>query len=188
MTKNLKLNFILSIVFVSIILAWTTLMRFFEGVGINFVALFLIMSTLTFIVISDKFVRSRWMDVFCLLAILFVMEMPVYFAIEFSKEMTIKTALGWMTYQNVISVITFFVTIYMMFRLFLEIKNIRFKFIEVILGNEKFSRAPKRAKELSNGALEDKPGTINQSSVEIASEEDKEPVNTIVENQENSEQ
>ena len=85
MTKNLKLNFILSIVFVSVILAWTTLMRFFEGVGLNFVALFLVMCTLTFVVISDKFVRSRWMDVFCLLAILFVMEIPVYFAIEFSS-------------------------------------------------------------------------------------------------------
>lgn len=188
MTKNLKLNFILSIVFVSVILAWTTLMRFFEGVGLNFVALFLVMCTLTFVVISDKFVRSRWMDVFCLLAILFVMEIPVYFAIEFSKEMTIEIALGWMTYQNVISVITFFVTIYMMFRLFLELKNIRFKFIEVILGNEKISRAPKRAKELSNGALEDKPGTINQASVEIASEEEKISEEIIVENQESSEE
>lgn len=184
MTKNLKLNFILSIVFVSIILTWNTLMRFFVGVGVNFVALFLIMCVLAFIVIADKFVRSRWMDVFCLLTLLFVLEIPVYFALEFSREI----ALGWLTYQNVISIITFFVTIYMMFRLFLEIKNIRFKFIEVILGNEKFSREPKRAKELSNGALEDKPGTIDQATVEIASEEEKEAENIVVENQENSEE
>ncbi len=184
MSKNLKLNFILSIVFVSIILAWNTLMRFFVGVGVNFVALFLIVSVLAFIVVGDKYVRTRWMDVFCLLTLLFVMEIPVYFGIEFSKVI----AQGWFTYQNVISIITFFVTMYMLFRLFLEIKNIRFKFIEVILGNEKISRGPKRAKELSNGALEDKPGTINQASVEIASEEEKEAENIVVENQENSEE
>ena len=183
MSKNLKLNFILSIVFVSIILAWNTLMHFFWGAGVNFVALFLIMCAMTFIVIGDKFVRSRWMDVFCLLGLLFVLEIPVYFGVEFSEIV----AHGWFTYQNVISIITFFVTIYMIFRLFLEIKNIRFKFIEVILGNEKFSRYPKRAKELSNGTLEDKPGTINQASVEIASEEEKQTEEVVV-NQENSEE
>lgn len=168
MSKNLRLNFILSIVFVSIVLAWNTFVSFFGGAGINFVALFLITCALTYIIIEDKFVRSRWMDVFCLLAFLFVMEVPVYFAFEYSNTI----ANGWFVYQNVISIICFFVTVYMLYRLFLELKNIRFKFFEIILGNEKLKKQPKRAKELTNGALEDKPGEINIDSVEVVSEEE----------------
>lgn len=182
MSKNLKLNYILSIVFVGIVLAWKTLTNFFWGVGVNFVVLFLIMCALTYIILSDKFIRSRWMDVFCLLTVVFVLEIPVYFGVEFSKSV----AQGWFTYQNVISIICFFVTIYMMFRLFIELKNIRLKFIEVILGNEKISRKPKRAKEFTNGSLEDKPGSVNGTTVEIVSEEEKE--SEVVEIKENSEE
>ena len=59
MTKDLKISFVLLAVFTGIIMAWKTLINYFGGAGINFVAILTSAVVLFLLILKSKETRSR---------------------------------------------------------------------------------------------------------------------------------
>ncbi len=163
MSKNLKLSFILLLVFNAICIAWITLLTFFSGAGISFVAIMTIVGILSYIIVIDKDTRSRILDVFVLACLFLILEFVVFCAFEFGWYTTSSLS-KFLTYQHVISILSIFYLAYVLFRFFSELSNKKFKFIEIILGNEKIKRKAKANKELTNGSLEEKPNHVQTNN------------------------
>lgn len=164
MTKNLKITYIFMFVFSAILIAWQTLSNFFGGVAINFVALLGLIFTIIFMQFSDKTLMKRIRDLFIIACVFCALELIVYFACEFGYGEVLK---GFIVYQNIISLLGIFFLAYVCFRFTAEYYNKKFTFIEILLGNEKpkSRKKEKKAKELTNGSLLDKPN--NKVAVEI---------------------
>ena len=156
MNKNLKLSFILFAIASAVIVAWRTLHSFFGGVGLNFVALLVVVSILIGIILNDKYVFNRTKELFIILSVLTGLELLVYFAFEFAVKSSTHFA-GFLVFQNILSVLGILFLAYTMFRFITEHKEVKIGFVEFILGNGKVNKQQKKAKELTNGTLEDKP-------------------------------
>ncbi len=168
MSKNLKLSFILCLVINAICIAWITLLGFFSGAGISFVALLTIVGILTYIIVIDRETRRRILDVFVLSCLLLLLEFVVFCAFEFGWY-TASSLSGFLAYQHFISIFSIFILAYVLFRFFSELANRKFRFIEIILGNEKPKKRVKTNKELTNGSLEEKPN--HKSNTESGDED-----------------
>ena len=157
MSKNLKLTYILFFAFSAVILAWRTLLNFFNGVAINFVGIIGLLFVVLFLIFQDKNLFKRIKDLFFIACGFCVLELIVYFVFEFGCD-NINVIKGFLIYQNVITAIGLLFFAYIAFRFICEYNNKKIKFIEIMLGNEKSaSKKGKKAKELTNGSLEDKP-------------------------------
>lgn len=163
MTKNIKLSFILIAVYSAIIIAWRTLNSFFTGLGLNIVALFTIITILLTISLTDKHTFSRIKDMFIITIVFAVLELIVYFGIEFVID-DFSHVGGFLVYQNILSVFGLLFFAYIAFRFITEVKNIKISFIEFILGNHSSHKKPKKAIELTNGTLEDKPNRTTEKN------------------------
>ena len=189
MTKNLKLSFILYIIFYSVIIAWATLSAFFHGVGINFVALIVILALLLTIKLTDEFASKRTKDMFWASVVFAGLEFLIYFIFEFGIG-SIKVMNVFWVFQKIFTAFAILAFAYVIFRFITELKGVKFTFVEVVLGNEKITRKAKSNKELSNGSLEDKPNkpveevnadlhensnytNVQQTQTEIAEQETK---------------
>lgn len=170
MNKNLKISFILMLVFTSIVIAWWTLIAFFGGVGLNFVALIAIISALLILMLNDSFVKSRTKDMFIIACVFAVLELIFFVTIEFGYDI-LNVIRGFKIYQTIISVLGILFFIYIIFRLITEIKGIKVGFVEIMLGNNKRTKKIKTAKELSNGSLEEKPNKKHSAENEVQTEE-----------------
>ena len=150
MDKNLKIIYILFLIFSGILVAFNTLTTFFGGVGINFVALITIVFTTTMLA-SKKHCVKKFLDLIIIACLFCLFESVIYFAFElFSfKHVNLRT------YQNIVSIVGLLFFIYSSLRFFLDYTN---KKILKFNANHK-SKHPKekKAKELINGCLEDKP-------------------------------
>ncbi len=179
MSKNLKLSYILYFVFCAIIVAWNTLFNFFSGVAINFVGIAGIMFVLLLIMFSDKQILKRTRDLLIIAGVFVLLEFFVYFIFEFNMGdlSTYENTIG---YQSVLSMLAFIFFIYSAFRFVCEMKNIKFKFIEILLGNEKFESKPKKAKEVTNGSLEEKPNQKAEETTQPAEEQKIEDVDAEI--------
>ena len=168
MAKNLKLSYIFMFVFSAILIAWQTLTNFFGGVAINYVALLGLLFSTLLLIFADKQLLNRVKDLLIIASMFCVLELIIYFACEFGYGENLK---GFIVYQNIISFLGILFLAYICFRFTTEFLNKKFKFVEVMLGNEKFERKKKekKAKELTNGSLEDKPN--NKASSEVNQEE-----------------
>ncbi len=171
MTKNLKLSFILYLAFFAVVIAFNALMAFFSGAGVAFVGLVGLVTTMLILIFVDKHVFNRTKDLFVLICILTIFEFLVYFVLDFriGNENTWRVFLGM---QNVLSFIALLCFAYTVFRLLMEIKEIKIGFVEFILGNPTREVKPKKAKELTNGCLEDKPNNHFTPSTEDDSEDE----------------
>lgn len=154
MSKDLRLSYILFFIFSSILVSWNTLSKFFGGVALNFIALLAIVFVIILIYYKDKNIFKRTRDLFWVSSAFVLLELITYFSNELGNGESIK---GFIVYQNILSILGMVLMIYIGFRFALELLNKRVKFIEVILGNEKFNHKIKKTKEISNGSLEDKP-------------------------------
>lgn len=182
MSKNLKISYILTFVLFALCLAWNTLLNFFNGVGVTFVAMFALVLAMMIIIIVDPATRKRFMDIFVLGAVLLVLEIVIFFALEFGganiQYLIAEAAYGTSNiytamhvYQNVIACFAFVFLGYTIFRLICEIKNVRIGFVEVILGNQKIQKKERTAKELENGSLADKPKKDEEPDLDEESED-----------------
>ncbi len=182
MTKNLKLSYIFMFIFSAILIAWHTLSNFFGGVAINFVAILGIVFAILFMQFSDKDLMKRIRDLFIIACIFCFLELIIYFACEFGYGEYLK---GFVVYQNILSFFGIIFLTYVCFRFTAEYLNKRYTFIEMILGNVKHQpkKKEKKAKELSNGSLLDKPN--NKLSNEIKPEIIENNLNSNDENTEN---
>ncbi len=156
MSKNLKIAYILSMIFAGIILAWGTISNYFTGVGICFIALVAILICLLVLFLTDSHVKSRIKDLFIATCVFVVLEFFVYFLVEFNL-ITIDALTGMQRYQMVISILGLLYLAYVVFRFIMDLKEIKIGFIEIMLGNKERVKKIKTAKELSNGSLEEKP-------------------------------
>lgn len=156
MSKNLKTAFILFFVFSAILMAWNTLSNYFWGVGINFVAILGVMLAILILILTDKEIFKRINDLFVISCVFVFFELIMFFTIELNWS-SVNAIKGLNAFQSVISFLGLLLFVYISFRFICEIKGKNFKFIEIILGNAKFTTKEKKAKELSNGCLEDKP-------------------------------
>ncbi len=168
MTKNLKISYILFFVFSAILVAWNTLTNFFGGVAINFIALVGIVFSALLLTMKDKDLLKRIKDLLIVASVFCVLEFIIYFACEFGYGETLK---GFIVYQNIISFLGMLYFVYVAFRFATEYLGKKIKFIEIILGNEKRSPKVKKAKEISNGSLEEKPNKKNEIKDESQDEE-----------------
>lgn len=168
MIKDLKLSYILMFVFSAILIAWQTLSNFFGGVAINFVALLGIVFTLLLLIFKNKELFSRIKDLFFVACVFCILELVIYFACEFGYGESLK---GFIVYQNIISFLGLLFLAYVCFRFITEFLNKKIKFIEIMLGNVKRTPKEKKAKELTNGTLEEKPNKHNIENTEEATHE-----------------
>ena len=159
MNKNLKLTFILSLILFAIVIAWNTFVAYFSGAGINFIAVLGLFVVILALYLTDNYVRSRTKELFIVSAVFTGLEFIVYLVTEFR----IGGYEGLYAFSIVQSVYAMFAIVffaYTIFRLFAELKGVKFGFIETILGNNKAERKAKKAKEFANGSLEEKPSKV----------------------------
>ncbi len=194
MVKELKVSFILLAIFSGIVMAWKSFMNFFSGLsvitgsagaGINFFAILAILVLLLAIMLKNKDVRKRIIDMFILASVLAVMEFIVYLPLEFGIS-SYDVYNGFMVYQNVITFIGILFFAYIAFRFITEYLGKELGFVEFILGNRKINSVAKekKSKELENGSLEEKPNNKqNDVQPEIVENETIEQVD-VVENTE----
>lgn len=176
MIKNLKLTYILLAVFAAITMAFKTLTSFFGGVGLNFVAMLAIAFVIMLIALKDRQIVKNCWDMYVLSGVLLFMELIMYFACEYGNGLFIK---GFWIYQNIIAFLGLLVLGYICFRFTMEFLNKKLRIIEIMLGNEKRVKKEKKAKEVSNGSLLEKPNQKdetkeNQTSVGIIIENETE--------------
>ena len=180
MNKNLNLYYILLFIFSGILIAFKTLSNFFGGVAINFVALIGLIFVILLICLKDNSLMKRIRDLFFISIGFAILELVIYFACEFGYG---EYLIGFSIYQNVISFFGILFLAYIAFRFSTEYLNKKIKFIEILLGNEKRSIKPKKAKEVSNGCLEEKPNHKSKKDVEGPTEDVEENI-VIVETEE----
>lgn len=177
MSKNLKLSYIFAFVLTMAIVAWKTLYQFFNGVGINYMIVLVMIALMLCICLGDKETYARFKDIFVISCVFAIFETVVYFPYEFGACSNSRVATVFFNFQNVFTLLGFFFIAYIAFRLIAEAKNIKFHFIEVMLGSEdrypRTEKAPKlkKAKELTNGSLEEKPNQVADAVVETEDEE-----------------
>ncbi len=169
MSKNLKRSFILTFVALAVVIAWNTFLYFFNGsAGLNFVALAVCFSFILIIFFSDAETRKRTGDMLVLSLAFLVLELPTWFIFEFGIDAAYQ---GIMIYQHVITLLGVLAFAYLMFRLFCELNGKKVKLIEVLLGNDKFERKPrKNKKEVKNGSLLEKPNKKEEAKEETVEE------------------
>ena len=179
MSKDLKLSYILFFVFSAILIAWNTLSNFFNGVALNFIALIGLVFVVLLLMFSNKELIKRLKDILIIACVFCVLELIIYFACEFGYGECLK---GFIVYQNILSGLGLLFFAYIAFRFTTELYQKKIKFVEIILGNEKLKNKKKKAKEISNGCLEEKPNhknediqigaTVECGDIEISAEED----------------
>ncbi len=158
MAKNLKLFFVLAFAFTGISIAWSSLAARFLGVGVNFVAMAVIFAVVLLSFCSDKVLRTRVKDMFIAATVLLALEFIVFVVTGlFDFELSIGAIKAFRIIQNVISVLALLFFAYITFRMIAEAKGAKIHFVELMLGTEKKEKKVKKAKELSNGTLLEKP-------------------------------
>ena len=168
MNKKLRISYILFFVFSAIVVAFRTLSSFFSGVGLYFVVVLTLVFIVLTISLNDKSIMKRVRDLFFIACVFCGLELIIYFACEFGYG---ETLLGFEVYQNIISFLGLLFLAYTYFRFVSEQANKRYKFIEILLGNEKFSSKEKKAKEVTNGSLEEKPNNKQETEEKKTEEE-----------------
>jgi len=129
MTKNLKISFLLSFILSVVVIAWHTLTNFFGGVGINFVAILVVVATLLNFVLFDKHTFARFKDIFFICCVFAFLETIVYFPYEFGGCYNPDIASVFFNFQNVYAFLGIFFLAYIAFRFITESKNIRISWI-----------------------------------------------------------
>ena len=128
---------------------------------------------------------NRIRDLFIIACVFCVLEIVIYFACEFGCG---ENLLGFSIYQNIISILGMLFLAYIYFRFSMEMQNKKVKFIEIMLGNEKRTVKQKKAKEVSNGCLEEKPNckqeNIGSGETEKEKLEEQEEGTIIIETEE----
>lgn len=157
MTKNLKRSFILLFISAAIVIAWRNLTSILGGVGVVFVGLLTSIMLLLAIVLTDKTTYNRIKDLFFISCGFGVLELVIYFALQFPITPNYKVIEGFLVVQNVFSALAILFFIYSTFRFVLEVKGTRLNLIEQMLGNKQSTPKVKKSKEIFNGSLEDKP-------------------------------
>ena len=165
MDKNFRLVCILSMILSGIVIAWNTLINFFFGVGINFVAVISIFAIIYVLVIESKPLFEETKGIFivdlvivCIEVVVFIME--EYFG-RFGKIFYIFTVV-----QKILSAFAILYFVFVLLKmLFVAKEKVGGVFHNLFKANKPAKE--RKAKELSNGSLEEKPNSKMQQSLDI---------------------
>lgn len=151
MQKNLKISFILLLVFSSMVVAFEQIVSLLHGFSLAYIAEVIISAVLLYFVVRDVPTSSRMKDMYGISFLFLVWETFLFFSVSifswYPKALYIL--------NKIVVVLALGFIVFILFRLYCELTHKRFSFIEVVLGNER--RAKKASKELSNGSLAEKP-------------------------------
>lgn len=169
MSKNLKWSYLLCFILSVVVIAWRTLSNFFGGVGINYITLLVIVAMLVSIVVFDKETFNRTKDLFIAACVFTGLETIIYFPFEFGGCVNYDVAKVFFIFQNVYACLGLLFLGWLAFRFITEVKNVKVGFVEAMLGNSNQAKGKKvkKAKELSNGSLEEKPNARETEEVVI---------------------
>lgn len=156
MTKNLRYSFILFSILSLVVVAWGTLTSFFNGVGVNFAVLLVVIALLILLMFTDEYTKNRTKDMLWISIAFVVLEFLIYFIFEFNIG-NYKVWKVFYVFQNIYSILGLIFFAYIVFRLICEVKDVKFGIIEAMLGNNKVAQKIKKDKEVSKGSLEEKP-------------------------------
>lgn len=163
MTKKVKLSFVLISILFAIVIAFKSLVLFFEGaIGLPFVAMLAIISVLTIFNFTSKETATRIKDLFIVSCIFTIYEFFMYFFIEFriAGYKMLEVLYG---IQYAVSFIAILFVVYLVFRAIYEVKGLNIKFFEIMLGTQKRGKRQKKAKDIKNGSLQEKPSKQKES-------------------------
>ncbi len=170
MSKNLKLSFIFNFAIACVLVAFKSVSAFF-GLGIAFVAVLVLFSAVLILICTDKLVKTRSLDLFIISAVFTALEFLVFFVLEInSQSITSGAVKGFNGFQSVISAFAVIYFVYVVFRVITELRGNKFTFIEKLLTKSPKQREPKKAKELTNGSLMEKPNKNKEK--ELTEQED----------------
>ncbi len=147
-------------------------------------AILVILAILLYLILSDEYVRNRIKDMFVASCVFVLFEFMIYIIFEFGVT-NAKVIHAFLILQNVITAFGLLFLIYVFVRFFTDLKGVKLGFVEVMLGNEKREKKPKKAKEFTNGSLEEKPN--HKSENEEEQEGIEQPTETPAHDIENSE-
>lgn len=158
MSKNLRLYFVLTFALACVVIAWKSLSVSLFGSGVNFVAMLILLAVMLMLICTDKEVKTRTRDLFVVSAVFTFLELILFLVVEiFNTELSTGTIKGFNVYQSVLSFLGLIYFVYIVFRFICEVKGKKIGFVEVLLGNVKREKKVKKAKELTNGSLMEKP-------------------------------
>lgn len=165
MSKNLRLYYILTFAFVGVVVAWKSFSANLLGAGGNFFAVILLLALMLVLTCTNKEIKSRTFDLFIVSCVFAGLEMIVYMVLEiFNRDVSLATIDGINLYQSIVSLLGLIFFIYIVFRLITEVKGVKVAFVEAMLGHKKGERKIKKAKELTNGSLMEKPNNTHEIS------------------------
>lgn len=192
--KKINLSLLFSLIIFAIGICIKGLATFLGGAfGVPFVATLVMFALVLVFGLSSTNVRKRIVDVLIFDIIVVVFSLTLYCMVDWSHNPSadlIEFAQLWMNTYSVFSLLFFAWTL---FRFLCEKIGKKVKFVEIVLGFEKYERKPKAEKqktakvketknkdiqdkplkEVMNGDLEDKPlneERLNQASVESKTE------------------
>ncbi len=158
MSKNLRLFYVLTFVLVGVVMAWKSLAANLFGVGVNFVVMLVLLSVMLMLLCSVAEVKSRSVDMFVISCVFTGLEFIEFLVLEiFNINLTTGTIKGFNIYQSVLSFLAVIYFAYVVFRFICEVKGKQVAFVETLLGHNKREKKEKKAKELTNGSLMEKP-------------------------------
>lgn len=168
MVKEVKLSFALNLALACVVLAWKSVANFF-GTGLAFVAVAVLCALLLIVFCTNINAKNRTADLFILACVFTAVQFLMFFVLEINAANISSGAVeGFGHFQNFVSVLAIFYFIYVVFRWVTEINGTKVVFVERMLGVPKREKKVKKAKELSNGSLMEKPNKqeLKQGGVE----------------------
>lgn len=152
--------------------AISNIISFFGGVGFAFIGA----SVLLFLAISNILKsedKKRFGDIFVLIILEFMLFIVLFFAYDFNLNgLTNKFPL---VMRNICAIYSILAIAYVLFRYISEIKGVKYKFVEYMLGNytpqpkekkvKPSKEQAKKNKELENGTLAPKPSSIKAETI-----------------------
>lgn len=157
MVKNLRLYYILTFALAGVVVAWKSLAVSLCGIGTNFVLVLVLAALMLMLLCTDGEVKTRVRDLFVVSAGFVALELIPFLVFEIFNNTNAGTAKGFNVYQSIISFFGLVFFAYVVFRFICEINGKKIKFVEILLGNVKREKKVKKAKELTNGSLMEKP-------------------------------
>ena len=176
-----KIN--LSILFINIVfaigVAFRSLINFFNGVGIAFVACLIIGGLGLAYGITKKENRRYLYDMFIMLGLVMIIQLIIFCSFDWALTISIELLKFEYVCCNILSVMSIIFLAYGFIRLLFELSNKKFILTEILLGlrprvkkeksnkayKEKTNKSEKRMpKEILNGDFEDKPNDLGDNS------------------------
>ncbi len=185
--NNFNKAYIYIIAIFAIGVAISNIISFFSGVGFALIgaSVFLMLAIIN--ILKDDEHKKRFIDIFVLIGIEFLMLTILFFAYDFNlsiyPQYDIENNFP-LVMRNICAIYSLIAIGYIVFRYIYEIKGKRFTAVEFVLGN--YTRDPnkkkiakekiKKNKELENGTLEPKPSSIEvnvegDSEIEVVDDE-----------------